>query len=167
MPIKRLFVFLSLLVGLASSCAAQEQDCEAIGKYRERERCMASSPDYADCKDTDSSCAPYRKMDSAERLLDALNRKLLTLKLREYATYTDDDPNYLRDLKKSSADADRTWRSYRDAQCEMELFIQGMTRHGNPGLVESCRLDKTQKRIRELNFFMPSLKDQKDQQHVK
>jgi len=127
---------------------------------------MASYSD-ADCKDTDLKCAPYKKMDSAERQLAALNRKLLTSALRGYATYNEDDPGYLDDLKKFFADADRTWRGYRDAQCEMEFFIQGMSRHGNEGLVETCRLGKTRERIRELNSFMPLFKDKKEHQHAK
>jgi uncharacterized protein YecT (DUF1311 family) len=109
----------------------------------------------ADCKDTDLKCAPYKKMDSAERQLAALNRKLLTLAFRTFATYDADDLGYNDDLKKFFTEADRSWRSYRDAQCLVAFYLQGMSRKDIPDLAEECRLDKTRERIREVNSFLP------------
>jgi uncharacterized protein YecT (DUF1311 family) len=47
---------------------------------------------------------------------------------------------------------------YRDSQCQLEPYVNGMSRNEFSDLVEQCRLEKTEIRILELEALIQSLK---------
>lgn len=92
-------------------------------------------------------CRPYGEMDSAERRLAEAETASLAAAEQAYARYVEGDAAYLTDLAAAATAANRAWRAYREAQCALEPFAQGMSRNGSEDLIEACRLDMTQARI--------------------
>jgi len=69
---------------------------------------------------------------------------------KAYGSYTDGDAGYLADLDATAREANRAWRAYREAQCALEPFAQGMSRDLAENLAEACRARMTRIRIDEL-----------------
>ena len=143
----------------SSKKSPQSQDCLAIGDFGEKEKCIASSDDFKECPDSDLRCAPYRNMYIEERRLEKTNAELMAIAVKQYATHTTNDHAYLDDLARYFNESDRAWRTYRDAQCAMEPFVQGMSRRESADITEVCRLDETRKRISALNELELPLKE--------
>lgn len=144
-----------------SKPSQQSQDCLTIGDFSQKEKCIASSDDFKDCPDSDLRCAPYRNMYAEEQRLEKANAELIALANKQYVEYTTNDHAYLDDLKKYFDESDRAWRIYRDAQCVMEPFAQGMARQESADITEACRLDETKKRISVLNELELALNENK------
>ncbi len=145
----------------AQAAAAGDEDCFAVGDTAKREACFArqSDDDIAECERTrPSACRPYKDMYADERRLQALNTQLLALANKQYASNSKDDPAYLGDLARTTQDADRAWRTWRDAECTAEPFLEGMSRQEAGNLTEACRAEKTKARIDELNHLISNLK---------
>ena len=136
-----------------------KRDCFTIGAYAKKEACIALSEDLKDCSDSDLRCAPYKKMYFEEQTLENINTDLIVTASELYAEYATDDTAYLDDLTIYFNESDRVWRTYRDAQCELEPFIQGVSRRESYDMTEVCRLDETRKRISMLREVRFSLKD--------
>lgn len=127
-----------------------EQDCLTIQDVSQKEKCIASSDDFRNCPESDFHCAPYKNMYSEEKKLEKTNIELMALANKKYAEYIIDDHAYLDDLMKYFNESDRAWRTYRDAQCAMEPFAQGMSRRESADITEACRLGETKNRISAL-----------------
>lgn len=144
-----------------ASAQGQDEDCFTVGDIQNREACFAkqSDDDIATCERMKpSACRPYKEMYVANHRLQSLNTELLTLARKKYASYTKDDASYLTDLARNAQASDRTWRAYRDAECSLEPFIQGMSRDQSSNLTEACRVTKTKARMAELNDLISTLK---------
>lgn len=135
-------------------------DCMTLGHRAEREACFAKESD-ADLKACErlkpNACLPYKAMFRADRQLALLNAELLARAKKRYASYAEDDARYLSDITQGLAQADQAWRAYRDAQCEVSPFLEGMSRVETSDLAEACRLELTQARIKELKTRISSL----------
>ena len=129
------------------SAEGRNDDCTALSNISEREKCFALSEDFKTCPDTDLRCAPYRTMYVLDRKLQSLNDEILGLVRRRYASYSENDPAYLKDLTAYYDASDRAWKSSRDADCALEPFLQGMSRPETADLTEACRVDRTKARI--------------------
>lgn len=95
-------------------------------------------------------CSPYRDMHAAERELAEVEQSSIASARKTYASYTDGDASYLKDLEAAAREANRAWREYREAHCTLEPFAQGMSRDLAEHLAEACRVRVTHTRIDEL-----------------
>lgn len=135
-------------------------DCMTMGRRAEREACFAkqSDTDLKACERLKpNACVPYKQMFQADRQLASLNDELLARARKSYASYAEDDAKYLSDISQGLAQADQAWRAYRDAQCEVSPFLEGMSRVEAGDVTEACRLELTQARIKELKARISSL----------
>jgi uncharacterized protein YecT (DUF1311 family) len=107
-----------------------------------------------DCERTHSMrCKPYREMHLAERQLSEIEQSSIASARKNYASYVDGDATYLNDLDATAREANRAWRAYREAQCTLEPFAQGMSRDLSEHLAEVCRARMTRARIDEIKAF--------------
>ncbi len=132
----------------------EEPDCLAISTLPEKRACLAKQDQtfIDDCERMrPMACKPYRELYFAEHTLQRTQTHLLQSAKRAYASYTANDPAYLDDLATYARESNAAWLTYRDAQCALEPFAQGMSRSESENLAEACRLAKTQARIAELD----------------
>jgi uncharacterized protein YecT (DUF1311 family) len=97
-------------------------------------------------------------MHTLEKHLEQLNSDLLQVTREAYASYEDNQPGYLKDVGQFLAEADRTWRVYRDATCNLEPFIQGMSRSEAVDLTEACRANTTAARLDAIEVILRRLR---------
>jgi uncharacterized protein YecT (DUF1311 family) len=95
-------------------------------------------------------CKPYREMHGAERALTEIEQFSIASARKTYASYADGDAAYLNALDAAAREANRAWRAYREAQCVLEPFAQGMSRDLSEHLAEVCRVRMTRARIDEI-----------------
>lgn len=129
------------------------EDCFALGDVGARESCIARKPDdeIAECEHVRAhACKPYKEMHALERKRVQLSQEILTKARKRYASYVEGDAAYLDDLASYLKGSDAAWAAYRDADCLLEPFSQGMSRREAPDLTEACRVDRTKARIAEL-----------------
>ncbi len=132
----------------------EETDCLAISTLPEKRACLAQQDQtfINDCERMrPMACKPYRELHFAEQTLQQTQAHLLQSTKHSYASYTENDPAYLDDLATYARESNAAWLTYRDAQCALEPFAQGMSRSESENLAEACRLAKTQARIAELD----------------
>lgn len=111
-------------------------------------------------------CAPYARVHELEQQLKRLNAELLKTSREVYASYDDTQPGYMAEMEQSITGADLAWRAHRDAHCNLEPLIEGMSRNEAPDLTEACRAAKTQSRISEIRDMILELKQGAgDEQH--
>ncbi|GAB3380830.1 lysozyme inhibitor LprI family protein [Lysobacter fragariae] len=130
-----------------------ESGCPATGDVQVIEACYGKADEVVigECERTKLfSCRPYKEVYLGEQALLALNRKIVMSSKVQYASYVQGDSSYLADLDAYLKAADKEWREYRDAHCQAEPFVQGMSRIETPGLIEACRAQKTKERIVEV-----------------
>ncbi|RDZ25977.1 lysozyme inhibitor LprI family protein [Lysobacter silvisoli] len=168
---KALAISLALCCGCASvsnpahsanvAAASQEaQDCFAVGDVEAREACFAKKPDseIAECERTRvNACAPYKQMHALEQQRIRLGQDFQAKARVSYSSYLKDDPDYLGDLVAHQKTADAAWAAYRDADCLLEPFAQGMSRREAPDLTEVCRVERTKARIEQLKSMTAAL----------
>jgi Lysozyme inhibitor LprI len=133
---------------------SEEVDCLSISTLPEKRACLAKQDAVFidDCERMrPMACKPYRELYVAEQTLQRTEANLLQSAQQAYAGYTENDPAYLDDLAASARESNAAWRAYREAQCALEPFAQGMSRSESENLAEACRLAKTQARIAELD----------------
>lgn len=138
-----------------------DDDCFAIGDLKAREACSAtkSDDDIAECERMRlNACRPYKQMHALERQRIQLSQDILAKARHSYASYAEDDPAYGDDLTTYLKNSDAAWGAYRDADCLLEPFVQGMSRREAPDLTEACRVERTKARIAELTALAAALK---------
>ncbi|MBX9401506.1 DUF1311 domain-containing protein [Lysobacter sp. BMK333-48F3] len=144
----------------ASGPADTDPDCLAMGDTQQREACFARWSDsrIAECERIRLyACAPYRDMHRLEARRLSAARSLMNLLRAKYASYAGNDPAYVDDLSAYLRADEQAWAAARDAECELEPFVQGMARREAPGLTEACRVGRTQARIEALEARKASL----------
>jgi uncharacterized protein YecT (DUF1311 family) len=99
-------------------------------------------------------------MHALEKQLEQLNSDLLQVTREAYASYERNQPGYLQDVGQFLAETDRTWRAYRDASCNLEPFIQGMSRSEAADLTEACRANTTSSRIDSIEEMISRFKEE-------
>jgi uncharacterized protein YecT (DUF1311 family) len=138
----------------AQQAQLDEPDCLVISALPEKRACLAKQEQtfIDDCERMrPMACRPYRELYFAEQTLQQTQTHLLLAAKHAYASYTENDPAYLDDLATYARESNAAWLTYRDAQCALEPFAQGMSRSESENLAEACRLAKTQARIAELD----------------
>lgn len=131
-------------------------DCDGIPSLGDKRACHArQDQNLIDaCERTHPMrCKPYREMHVAERQLAEVEQSSIASARKTYASYTDGDAAYLNDLDAAAGEANRAWRAYREAQCALEPFAQGMSRDLSEHLAEACRVRMTRARIDEIKGF--------------
>ena len=129
------------------------QDCDGLASLADKRVCYGEQDQASidDCERTHPMrCKPYREMHVAERELAQVEQSSIASARKAYASYTDGDAGYLTDLDSAAREANRAWRAYREAQCALEPFAQGMSRDLAENLAEACRARMTRIRIDEL-----------------
>lgn len=148
-----------------SSAMAAEPDCAAIGDTRSREACYAKMSDaqVATCERfRPNTCLPYKEMHVLSGELDRLNGDIKAAARKRYAAYAEEDSAYPHDLSEYLDASDQAWREYRDAECRLDPFLQGMSRNEAAGLEEVCRMELSQDRAIELTNRLESLRPSSD-----
>ncbi len=128
-------------------------DCLSLSTLPGKRGCLAKQDEafIEDCERMrPMACKPYRELYFAEKTLQQTQAGLLQSAKLAYASYTENDPAYLDDLASNAQAADTAWLAYREAQCALEPFAQGMSRSESENLTEACRLSKTRAYIAEL-----------------
>lgn len=149
---------------LASQVPAQPQaedppqDCSGISSLTDKRTCYGRQ-DQAMIDECERihpmRCSPYREMARAEARLAEVEEASLAAAEAAYSSYVENDAAYLSDLKTSAHKANLAWVAYREAQCSLEPFAQGMSRNESENLTEACRVRMTQARMDELIAFYP------------
>lgn len=132
------------------------QDCDGLASLADKRVCYGEQDQASidDCERTHPlRCKPYREMHVAERELAQVEQSSIASARKAYASYTDGDAGYLTDLDAAAREANRAWRAYREAQCALEPFAQGMSRDLAENLAEACRARMTRARIDEIKAF--------------
>lgn len=145
----------------AQSAPAADTDCFAMGDVKAREQCFSRQTDdeIAECERVRLyACKPYRDMHRLDQEVAALSRELQARAQKQYASYTDNDADYLRDLSAYLSASDKAWAASRDADCLLEPFAQGMSRREAGDLTEVCRVARTQARMAQIKALLEALK---------
>jgi uncharacterized protein YecT (DUF1311 family) len=134
--------------------SAEDPDCLTISTLPEKRACLAKQDEafIDDCERMrPMACKPYRELYLTEQMLQRAEANLLKSAQQAYGGYDENAPAYLDDLAAYARESNAAWRAYRDAQCALEPFAQGMSRSESENLAEVCRLAKTRARIAELD----------------
>jgi uncharacterized protein YecT (DUF1311 family) len=132
------------------------QDCDGLASLVDKRACYGKQDQASidDCERTHPMrCKPYREMHLAERQLTEVEQSSIASARKTYASYADGDAAYLNDLDAAAREANRAWRAYREAQCTLEPFVQGMSRDLSEHLAEICRVRMNRTRIDEIKAF--------------
>lgn len=135
------------------------EDCDGIPSLVDKRACYDKQDQATidECERTHPMrCRPYREMHNAERELAEIEQSSIESAQKAFASYADDDTAYLKDLDAAAREANRAWRAYREAQCALEPFAQGMSRNLSERLAEACRARMTRARIDEIKALHPS-----------
>lgn len=84
--------------------------------------------------------------------------EILKISTKVYESYLAEDPEYINDIQQYLDESNKAWSSYRDAQCQLEPYINGMSRKEISNIAEQCRLERTEHRISELEGLLTILK---------
>ncbi len=134
------------------------QDCDGLASLADKRVCYGKQDQASidDCERTHPMrCKPYREMHGAEKELAEAEHSSITHARKSFASYADGDAAYLNDLETAARQANRAWRAYREAQCTLEPFAQGMSRDLSEHLAEACRARMNRIRIDELKALRP------------
>jgi hypothetical protein len=129
------------------------QDCDDLASLVDKRACYGKQDQASidDCERTHPMrCKPYREMHLAERQLAEVEQSSIASARKTYASYAAGDAAYLSDLDAAAREANRAWRAYREAQCLLEPFAQGMSRDLSEHIAEACRAQMTRARIDEI-----------------
>jgi uncharacterized protein YecT (DUF1311 family) len=132
------------------------QDCDGLASLVDKRACYGKQDQASidGCERTHPMrCKSYREMHGAERQLAEVEQSSIASVRKAYASYADGDAAYLDDLDAAAREANRAWRAYREAQCALEPFAQGMSRDLSEHLAEVCRIRMTRARIDEIKGF--------------
>ncbi|MCF7222198.1 lysozyme inhibitor LprI family protein [Marilutibacter chinensis] len=144
-----------------ASPSDQDQNCFAIGKIDDRERCFAqmTEQNMAECERVSPlTCRPYQEMYAASQRIKELNAEIVSISKLKYASYAESDEAYVSDLVSYLEEESAAWEAHRDARCQLEPFIDGMSRSEAGDITEACRLDMTNDRIQQLEELAIELK---------
>lgn len=142
---------------LAQSPNQHSADCLAMGDTADKERCFATSADFTSCPKSDLRCSPYKRMHALENELRQKNESFVKAAEARFRAYESNDAAYVADLIDYFRQSDSAWHTFRDSNCLMEQFAQGMSREASSDLAESCRATMTQQRIDEIKTLTDAL----------
>lgn len=91
-----------------------------------------------------------------------LEGQIQKISAKVYASYLVEDPEYVGDIERHLGRSSKAWNSYRDEQCQLESYINGMSRREIGGIAEQCRLERTKRRISELEGLLTTLKSNQE-----
>ncbi len=112
-----------------------------------------------DCKLASHECQPQQ---IAEAKVHAIEIEIIATSARVYESYLTDDPNYVKDIESYLQKSSEAWLRYRDAECEIEPYINGMSRREMSSIAEQCKLERTKLRISELEALLTTLKSNQE-----
>ncbi len=138
-----------------------ETDCLSLGKWDERESCFSRHDDFEinNCERTSPhACKPYKEMYFAEQKIILIETETHKVSSVVYKKYLTEDPDYIKDFEAFLRDSSKLWALYRDAQCQLEPYVSGMSRREFENIIEQCRLEQTKNRIVELERMLTTVK---------
>ncbi|MDV2453088.1 lysozyme inhibitor LprI family protein [Xanthomonas hortorum] len=140
----------------STSSTRASSDCSRIAATKDRQACLLALPE-ADCKLLGATCISLRETRSINEKLTRIEREILDKARVRYASYATDDPAYLDDLEKNFNAASKAWRTYRDAYCQAEPLVQGMSRNEQDALTADCSINATRLRIEQLEQLIKAI----------
>lgn len=141
------------------------EDCLQVGAWSEREECFARLDDQSieTCEEAHPrACKPYRDMYFVAQRMRELEDEIAEMSTSTYRTYLASDPEYVDDLVGFLRKSGESWRVHRDAHCQLESYVDGMSRSESGDIVQQCRLGKTRQYLLELEALLTSLKSNKE-----
>ncbi|MBB4130857.1 lysozyme inhibitor LprI family protein [Xanthomonas sp. 3075] len=140
----------------SASSTKSGSDCSRSATPKDREACLFALPE-TDCKRLGAICMSVRETRSINDKLTGIEKAILDKARVRYSSYTTDDPAYLDDLEKNFTDASKAWRTYRDAYCQAEPLVQGMSRNEQDNLTAQCSVNATRLRIEQLEQLIKAI----------
>lgn len=124
----------------SAQCQSIIEKAESLRKkFQAREDCTDGRPYTARCekmlKQTES------ELKTVIEKYERIGRKSLN------DTYSDDDPDYVKDFSNRLHEAQIAWVKYREAVCAFSPLEDGMTRRYSYSMEEFCKVDMTKTRI--------------------
>lgn len=107
------------------------------------------------CESESQAC---KQLESAAIEMRAIESEIVKISAMAYGSYLADDPEYVKDIENYLNESDKAWTSYRDAQCQLEPYINGMSRREISNIAEQCKLERTEHRIAELKGLLTTVK---------
>lgn len=107
------------------------------------------------CESESQAC---KQLESATVEMRAIESEIVKISAVAYSSYLADDPGYVKDIENYLNESDKAWASYRDAQCQLEPYIDGMSRREISNIAEQCKLEKTERRISDLEELLTTVK---------
>ena len=141
-----------LLSFFSCACSATSQnDAHASVEPETRAKAIVA---YS-CESEPQIC---KQLESAAIEMRAIESEIVKISAVTYSSYLADDPEYVKDIENYLNESDKAWTSYRDAQCQLEPYINGMSRREISSIAEQCKLERTERRISELKGLLTTVK---------
>jgi uncharacterized protein YecT (DUF1311 family) len=143
----------SMLLSISScACSATSPNDAHIPAESET---RANTTSAYSCESGSQAC---NRMESAAIEMRAIENEIVKMSAVAYGNYLADDPEYVKDIEDYLSKSDKAWASYRDAQCQLEPYINGMSRREISNIAEQCKLERTEHRISELKGLLTTVK---------
>lgn len=143
--------FLLLSISSSACSATRPNDAHAPAESETR----ANTNTAYGCESESQAC---KRIKSAAIEMRAIEDEIVKLSAAAYRSYLADDPEYVKDIENYLSESDKAWTSYRDAQCQLEPYIDGMSRPEISNIAEQCKLEKTERRISDLKELLTTVK---------
>lgn len=162
-PLTRAFFASSLLGIFSCACSATSpNDADIATEADNHRRATASDGDTSSdsCEGESQAC---KQMQMATMKMHKLEIEIINISAEAYGEYLADDPEYVKDIENYLRESGKAWRSYRDAECLLEPYINGMSRREIGSIAEQCKLERTERRIFELEGLLTTVKSNRRQ----
>lgn len=143
------FLLLSISSGACSATSPNDAHTPVESEAR------ANATSAHSCESESPAC---KRMESAAIEMRAIENEIVKMSAAAYSSYLADDPEYIKDIESYLSESDKAWTSYRDAQCQLEPYINGMSRREISNIAEQCKLERTEHRISELKELLTTVK---------
>lgn len=145
-------VFPLLLSFFSCACSATgPNDADTSVESETRAKPIAA---YS-CESESQAC---EQLERATIEMRAIESEIVKMSAVAYGSYLADDPEYVKDIENYLNESEKAWISYRDAQCQLEPYINGMSRREISNIAEQCKLERTERRISELKGLLATVK---------
>lgn len=129
--------------------ATTAADCSVTGSVRDRTTCYLALPEDR-CRAIGAACTSLQDARAQDAALAHAEQDILAKATTRYASYLADDAEYLNDLHERFTASVAAWRTYRDAYCQAEPLVEGMSRQMQEALAQECRQRLTRERTAQL-----------------
>ena len=156
--------FASSLLGIFScACSATSPNDAYIATEADNHGKAAALDGDTSSDSCEGKSQACKQMQMATMKMHKLESEIINISAEAYGEYLADDPEYVKDIENYLRESGRAWRSYRDAECLLEPYINGMSRREIGSIAEQCKLERTERRIFELEGLLTTVKSNRRQ----